>query len=112
MNVSTILRAALVTMVLACAPLAAGCMVEAEDPSTTVVDGYAPPSYEGYVVYYDDYGRPYYYNDGVVMYVPQTYVHYNVLVRNYHTYRPQYRRWYTRHGYRYRTYRYRTYRRR
>ena len=57
-------------------------------------------------MYYDNVGRPYYYNRGGVYYVPSTYVGYGGLVTHYNTYRPAYYRWHSAYGSRYRSYRY------
>jgi hypothetical protein len=82
---------------------ATGCYARAEP--VVYVDAYQPTYYEGYVVYYDGVGRPYYYYDGESRWVPRTYVHYDLLVGHYHRYRPAYHRWYRHEGHRYRTYR-------
>jgi hypothetical protein len=101
---SRILQAALFSMSAACTPIAMGCVV-AVRPAPVVVDEYEPVYYDGYVVYYDDAGRPYYYLDGGISYVPRTYVHYSVLVRHYDVHKVRYRTWQDRDGRRYRTYR-------
>jgi hypothetical protein len=91
-----------------------GCAVGVHPvPSYVSVEGdaYWPMYYDGYVVYYDDDGRPIYYVDGQAHYVPSTYVYYGALVAHYQRYRPYYRRWYRTRGYRYRSYRRRRYRR-
>lgn len=87
----------------ASAVLTSGCYADIEEP--VAVEGYSPQYYNGYVVYYDGYDRPYYYNGGAIYYVPPTYVGYAGLVRHYQAYRGNYARWQTRAGYRYRTYR-------
>ena len=96
-------------MVAACAAFATGCYAEVDQAGGPVVVessyGYQPQYYDGYVVYYDGYGRPYYYNNGGSYYVPRGYAHYDGLVRHYNTYRDPYSRWNTRSGYRYRSYR-------
>jgi hypothetical protein len=79
---------------------ATGCTLTAyPDPVDVEVD-YVPPRYRGYVVYYDDYGTPYYYVGTRIRYVPRTYVHYDTLRGHYHRHRPAYRGWYDRDGYR------------
>lgn len=97
-------RSVLVMIALAFAVPLAGCeMEEAEAP---VVEGaYQPTYYDGYVVYYDAGGLPYYYVDDSMYYVPRSYVYYDALVDHYHVYRPYYHRWYISSGYRYRGYR-------
>jgi hypothetical protein len=94
----------------ACAVFGTGCAAEVYDEGPespgVVTEGYRPAYYDGYVVYYDGYGRPFYHGSGGgVYYVPATYVGYNGLVSHYHTYREPYHRWYGSRGYRYRTYR-------
>ena len=80
-----------------------GCYADIEEP--VAVEGYAPQYYDGYVVYYDGYGRPFDYNRGGVYYVPNTYVGYNGLVAHYRAYGVGYARWHASYGARYRSYR-------
>jgi hypothetical protein len=80
-----------------------GCYVETEPP--VVAEGYTPQYYDGYVVYYDAGGRPFYYVNGGVMWVPPTSPYYVGLVNHWHAYGPAYGRWYGRYGGRYRGYR-------
>lgn len=82
-----------------------GCYVRAAVVEPVAVDGYAPEYYEGYVVYYDDGGRPYYYVNGSVVWVPSHSPHYVRLTNHWRSYGHAYRRWHTNHGHRYRTYR-------
>jgi hypothetical protein len=100
------IRAILVaTMVAALPVVATGCYAEVQAEPVAAY-GYTPVyTDDGYMVYYDDYGAPYYYSGGRQVYVPRTYVGYNRLNYHYRTYGPSYRRWYGSHGYRYRTYR-------
>lgn len=77
--------------------------VRASAPS--VAYGYTPQYYEGYVVYYDNYGQPFYYMNGAPAYIPSTHPQYGVYVSHYNTYRPHYHQWYASHGARYHTYR-------
>ncbi len=95
-------RALLVALGLAVTVVAPGCVVPVEAP--VVAEGYEPAYYDGYVVYYDTAGVPYYYLDGEIRYVPRTYVQYDVLVHHYQVYRPHYQRWYVHHGYQYKRY--------
>jgi hypothetical protein len=91
----------------ACAVFGTGCYaeVQAEGPAPEVVDGYQAQYYDGYVVYYDTVGRPYYYNNGAVYWVPATSPYYGTYVNHWRAYGPSYNRWYSRSGYRYRTWR-------
>ena len=94
-----------------------GCYVEAEaagpemagppEQEVPVYEGYRPMYYNGYVVYYDSYARPFYYVGGAPYWVPRGYAHYNVLVAHYNRYRAVYPAWHARYGARYRTYSYR-----
>lgn len=59
---------------------------------------YNPLYYEGYVVFYDDGGRPYYYRDGRTVFVPTTYRMYNNYVSHWRTHRANYGRWYRERG--------------
>lgn len=80
--------------------------VSAPAPQVAVATNYYTPQYyNGYVVYYNDVGRPYYYYNGSPMYIPETYPNYHVYVTHYHRYRPHYNRWYHSRGHRYHTYR-------
>jgi hypothetical protein len=67
-------------------------------------EGYEPAFYDGYVVYYDDVGRPFCYRDGVAAYVPPESPYYGRYVQHWRVYAPTYRRWYVSQGYRYRGY--------
>ena len=91
-------------LVAVAAPLCAGCYVE---PAGGVVayGGYEPQYYDGYVVYYDGVGRPYYYYGNSAVYIDAGHPMYGRYVDHYRAYGPQYNRWYGSHGYRYRTYR-------
>jgi hypothetical protein len=84
-----------------------GCYAELEGmPPPEYADGYAPVYYDGYVVDFDDGGRPYYYVDGARTFVPQTAPVYVDLVAHYHSSQPAYRRWSAHQGERYHGYRY------
>ena len=83
--------------------VASACYVEPLPPPA-YADGYQPQFYDGYVVYYDDVGRPFYHVDGVAVWVPATSPLYIGLVNHWRAYRPAYGRWYANHGYRYRDY--------
>jgi hypothetical protein len=75
-----------------------GCVLLARptSPSFTVTAGYdyAPPRYQGYVVYYDS-GVPFYVIDGRRYYVPRDSRYYDRYVRHYRMYyqSPAYREW-------------------
>jgi hypothetical protein len=87
-----------------------GCYYEpAEGGPTVVADyGYEPMYYDGYLVYYDNVGRPFYWMNGVQVWVPPTSPYYAGYVTHWRTYGPAYRRWVAHYGTRYRTYRLRT----
>jgi len=85
-------------------PLGSACYVE-EEPHADYADRYAPQFYDGYVVYYDDGGRPYYYADGSVIWVPATSPRYVGLVNHWRLFGPEYHRWYTHYGDRFRSFR-------
>ena len=88
---------------------ASGCYVSAEPAyagaPTVATSYYQPLYYNGYVVYYDTYGRPMYYVNGMAYYIPASYAYYGYYVNHYRRYRPYYNRWYRYRGYRYRRYR-------
>lgn len=103
-----------VLALLCAAPLTQGCFppsapppvyATASAPTVVATANYNPMYYDGYVVYYDDGGRPLYYVNGSPVYVPPTYRGYHSLVNHYHHHRVPYRRWYANHGVRYRHYR-------
>lgn len=90
----------------------AGCYAEADvdgpPPAVAVAevgDGYTPAYYDGYYVYYDDLGRPYYYDRGVVVWISPTSPYYAGLVHHWRVHGPAYRSWYGHYGYRYQGYR-------
>ena len=87
--------------------LATGCIAEEAPPPvfTNGAEIYVPQYYEGYVVYYDDIGRPYYYMDGMSVWVPVTSPYYVVLTDHWRIHERAYRYWYVEHGYRYHDYR-------
>ena len=103
LNIKSIVLAALVVGCLG----ATGCYADADvyGPEPVVAEGYTPQYYEGAVVYYDDYGRPFYYNGGAQVWIPPSSPYYSGYVNYYRSYGPAYRRWYSGYGYRYRTYR-------
>ena len=104
-----ILSLILAAAVAPLSPALSGCYAEAEPAVLTsgeVDVGYAPAYYDGYPVYYDDVGRPYYYVNGGVVWVSPSSPHYVGLVHHWHAYGgPAYHRWYRSEGYRYRSYR-------
>jgi hypothetical protein len=74
---------------------------------------YSPLYYDGYVVFYDDSGAPYYYMGGRTVYIPRTHRDYNRYHSHWRTHRGNYRRWYKSAGHRQHAYRQpRAYRRR
>ncbi len=105
----TVRRLALAAALLAAAGALPACYAEAHPAYLTsadvAVDGYEPAYYDGYLVYYDTYGRPYYYDNGVAVWVSSSSPYYGGLVNHWHVYAPAYRRWYGHVGYRYRGYR-------
>ena len=83
-----------------------GCFVSASPAEPAVATNYYTPQYyNGYVVYYDEVGRPVYYLGGARYYIPSTYVHYNHYMNHYRVHRVHYNRWYGHRGHTYRTYR-------
>jgi hypothetical protein len=100
--VATTFRRILVSALIACAPLAAGCTAEVESPGE--YDGYTPMFHDGRVVYYDQAGAPYYYNGGRTVYVERSHPYYGRYETHYRTYGPRYQNWYRARGYRYHGY--------
>ncbi len=66
---------------------------------------YEPQYYDGYVVYYDQVGRPYHYNNGEVVWIRPEWPGYSGYVHYWRGHNVAYRGWYDRHGVRYRAYR-------
>ncbi len=95
---------ALAVVMAGLVPLATGCYAEVDGPPD-YAEGYQPQFYDGYVVYYDDGGRPYYYVNGGVAWVPTSSPLYIGYVNHWRTYGVAYRGWYSHRGYRYRAYR-------
>jgi hypothetical protein len=95
-------RALVLAVAIACSgAFASGCIVEEVPPAAY---GYEPAYYDGYVVYYDDFGRPYYYVNGAAVWVSPGAPEYVVLVGHWRHYGPAYHHWYAHYGYRYRAY--------
>ena len=86
------------------AALGVGCTIE-ELPPPEYADGYDPQYYDGYIVYYDDVGRPFYYLDGAVVWVPLESPFYVRYVNQWQIHGPEYRRWYIEYGDHYKHYR-------
>jgi hypothetical protein len=82
---------ATVMFALATSTMLGGCIVAADPPPRVAVGAYSPLFYNGYAVYYDDWGYPFYYSGGLAFYVPRTYVHYDVLLSHYRTHPGLYR---------------------
>jgi len=94
----------LIAAVACAAPLASGCYVEPADGPVAEY-GYEPVYYDGALVYYDDYGRPFYYSGGASVYITPAMPNYGFYVDHWRRFGPYYHRWYANRGYRYRTYR-------
>jgi len=67
--------------------------------------GYQPVFYLGYLIFYDDRGRPTYYDNGGVFPVPSSYAGYGNLARHYSQHRAAYLTWYQARGRHFRWYR-------
>jgi len=97
------LRSLFVMVALAASPVVSACYVEPAYPIEA--EGWDPQYYDGYLVYYDDVGRPFYYLNGAVVWIPMT----SPFYARFHDYwvgHPgAYRAWHARYGARYRTYR-------
>jgi len=93
--------------------VAAACLVGAASTQACYVEedvpvryaGYEPAYYDGYVVYYDSIGRPFYYVNGVPLWVPLGSPYYAGLANHWRVYGPAYGGWYAHYGYRYRGFR-------
>jgi hypothetical protein len=91
-------------LVAAFALVGAGCIVEEDVGPPAYAEGYEPVYYDGHVIYYDDLGRPYYFTEGAIVWVPATSPVYVRLVNHWRFYGPAYHRWYAHYGYRYHGY--------
>jgi hypothetical protein len=80
-------------------PTTSACYVEGEVPPPEYSYGYEPQYYGGYLVYYDDVGRPFYYVDGALVWVPVTAAAYVGLVNHWRLHVAAYRHWYGGHPY-------------
>ena len=100
-------------LLVASASLVPGCYVEAAGtiPPPEYAYGYAPVYYDGYLVYYDEVGRPFYYVDGAVAWVPRSAPVYAGLVAHWRAFGPSYREWHSHDGDRFRSYRFHGHRR-
>ncbi len=98
---------------VACACALSGCYAEADGtiPPPEYAYGYAPVYDNGYVVYYDDVGRPFYYGDHGAVWVFPNDPLYPGLVAHWHTFGPAYHRWYAHGGDRFRAYHFHGHRR-
>ena len=103
MLVSRIARIVFSVLTALSAPAFAGCYVDLPPPAT--VGAYEPLYYDGYVVYYDARGLPYYYAGGEAFWVPPGYAYYDTYVSHYRANWGPYHAWYRRGGFRYRSYR-------
>ncbi len=75
-----------------------GCYVETRPATVTYsYGGWNPYYYNGYLVYFDSLGRPYYYSGGTIVYVPSTWYYYNRAVNDYRVYGYRYRAWHARY---------------
>jgi hypothetical protein len=108
------LTIALAAAALGSVALVSGCYAEADVPAATVTTsgdvvagyGYEPAYYDGYLVYYDGVGRPFYYGpSGGVIWIAPTSPYYGGLVAHWHHYGPAYNRWNGNYGARYHGYR-------
>ncbi|PKN47524.1 MAG: hypothetical protein CVU59_02575 [Deltaproteobacteria bacterium HGW-Deltaproteobacteria-17] len=60
--------------------------------------GWTPEYYDGYLVYFDDNGTPYYYTNGSTVYVPRTWDGYTRVVTRYRSHGANYRNWHKRYN--------------
>src|SRR5438067_664409 len=100
----TTVRRIIVSALIACAPLAAGCASQDAEYPANEYEGYQPIYHEGRVVYYDGAGAPYYYNGGRTVYIERGSPYYGRYETHYRTYGPRYQNWYRARGYRYHGY--------
>jgi hypothetical protein len=108
-EMSKMLKLGAILAALSAAAVLGGCFpppgVTVRASAPAVAYGYTPQYYDGYVVYYDNYGQPFYYMNGAPVYIPSSHPQYGVYVSHYHSYGPAYNQWYASHGAHYRAYR-------
>jgi hypothetical protein len=97
-------RIAAASLAVLAATVAPACYVDVP-PEPMYAEGYSPAYYDGYVVYFDGAGRPFYYEGGRPMWVPVGSPYYGGLVAHWHTYGHAYGGWYAHYGAHYRSYR-------
>lgn len=68
-------------------------------------DYYRPMYYNGYLVYFDASGIPFYYSGGRTVYIPRHHARYRDYVAHYRSHRNNYDRWYRDRGRKYHKYR-------
>jgi hypothetical protein len=69
-----------------------------QQPAPVATTAYTPQYYNGYVVYFDTSGFPFYYLNGAPTYVPDSCTCYEGLVSYYRTYSTGYAQWYAAEG--------------
>ena len=85
---------------LAAVPGVGSAQVMVYDPSAVTAAGYPPVYYIDHLIFFDAYGRPYYYDNDQAYYVPETYAEYPGLANHYRMYQAQYLAWYQAVGHR------------
>jgi hypothetical protein len=69
-----------------------------QTPAPVANTAYVPQYYNGYPVYFDTSGYPFYYLNGITNYVPRSCACYVGLVNHYRTYQVGYQQWYATEG--------------
>jgi hypothetical protein len=80
--------------------LVAGCTVTARPATVHVASaygGWSPTYYNGNLMYYNYAGRPYYYSNNIMVYVPSTWSNYNATVSSWQSNQVSYNRWHARY---------------
>ena len=68
-------------------------------------DYYSPLWHDGYLIYFDVSGLPFYYHQGRTIYIPRRHKRYHDYVSHYRSHRHKYDRWYKERGRKYHKYR-------
>lgn len=97
------LRKVLVAIALATTPCLAGCYADAAYP--VEAEGWQPQYYDGYMVYYDQGGQPFYYVNGAAVWIPQSSPYYAQFNGYWRANPYAYSRWHARYGASYHSYR-------
>lgn len=73
--------------------LALGCGSEQPTPAAAPNEAFTPAYYNGHIAHFDEYGVPFYYDNGKPVFVDRHDPQFQKLVTYYHSNRMEYERW-------------------